>query len=253
MIGEIHALAGIDAGHVTGEATRHGRDGTGNPRLGLMAVQTGGLIGSAVRGSSGVGIVAVDAAQSTGARLVTLRLHDPDRLEPGQRRKLGPESAGEGLGRMAMALAAKRHLGLRRPAAGTEWHRQLGSAGAGGRHVRRPRAVTALARDVGDHLAGLQHVSSRGRDARGVAAEACARLPVRQHSTARRRAGIGLAGALTGRHIKDVVRRVMSEPVFECGKPTSNRQGSRRWSRGGPIRRRNRSRTARPPRRSTTE
>ncbi len=111
MVREQHQLPGIDAGHVTLDATDLRRNGTRGPRTGFVASEASGLIAGPDRGSACVRVVTVDATECSVAFGVTLGLHDSDGLEPSETGNLGTEPSGEGLIRMSVALAAERHLG----------------------------------------------------------------------------------------------------------------------------------------------
>lgn len=91
VIGEKNSLTRIDQRHVTRKTIALGRDPTADLRLVAVALEAGGLRRARVRRCPGVGVVTVHATQRSVARLVTFRLHDPDRLESGQVRNLGNE------------------------------------------------------------------------------------------------------------------------------------------------------------------
>ncbi len=125
-------------------------------------------------------LVAAHATEGPGTLRVAPRLHEPDRLEPGQFGVFGTEPAGNRLGRMTVALPAETHLRFRGPTVQAERHREFALAGPGPLHVRPGRSVALLAGDIRDQLLQVEDVLPDGRGPCGVAAKALDRLPFRQ-------------------------------------------------------------------------
>src|SRR5689334_19877127 len=102
MVGEGDSLAGVEGRHVAPDAIPPGRDRAEGPPPGLVAGEAGGLVGGPIGRNPVVRVVAIDTTEGPVTPRVARRLHQADRLEPGDPGVVGADLPGGCLRGMAM-------------------------------------------------------------------------------------------------------------------------------------------------------
>ena len=172
MIGEDAVAGNLAPRHVTTDTVRRGRDGASLLRRSRsMTRETRCLVMGMIARSPVVGIVAGRAAQTARAVGIAGGHRHADPLKPNNPRIAGVDRRGRDQSGHPVAYAALIDLVPGPAAMGAHRHCQFLLAASRRLDVGFPRAVAALAGDVGDQGRSLEQVGSNRRDPGSVAAD----------------------------------------------------------------------------------
>jgi hypothetical protein len=167
-----------------------------------------------------MGIVAGHATERPCTVPVALGLHQADWLEPHKVRVIVPDLLRAWSRRVPVAAPAQAQELRGSPPVRTERQRQLGlrCTTARRRDVSTPRAVTALARNVGNHPRFVDPLAAAGRDLGRMAAETVARIVGWGHAAEGRQSRQRRLHLVTGSQAQRTAACIVGKPMLEDGR-----------------------------------